>query len=230
MKSNFKYLTILLLFSCTVISQQKDQPTTCDCSNQDVYGSNAFKPYGVNVTGEAGGGQYVYILTAKIDNPIDCDILLRVNSTQAVIEGGQPEITVPAGANSFVFTYRFTAINYSSVSFSYNTKPFKGSQCSNSNFNVDLPKICTYTLSSSGNIVTINNTCNQNLWLNFYGPPECTVSPVWVQVLSGTSIEQPILITQINPNLMDPVSVFYKVFNADKSVMCDHKNVKIPRP
>lgn len=230
MKSNFKYLIILLLSSCTVISQQKDQPTSCDCSNQDVYGSNAFKPYGINVTGEAGGGQYVYILTAKIDNPMNCDIHLRINSSQAVIEGGQPEITVPAASNGFALSYRFTAVNYSSVSFFYNTKSTAGTQCSNSTYSVNLPLTCSYTLTSNGNIVTITNTCNQKLWFNFYGPPECTISPAWVQMQSGTSIEQQIIITQLNPNLMNPVSVFYKVFNADKSVMCDHKNVKIPRP
>ena len=221
---------MLLLCSSAVVSQQKDQPPSCDCINQDNYGSNAFKPYGFKVTGEANSGQYVYILNAKIDNPINCDIRLRINSSQAVIEGGQPEIIVPAGSNGFAFTYRFTAMNYNSVSFFYNTISAGGTQCSNSNFNVDLPKTCAYTLSSSGNIVSITNTCNQNLWFNFYGPPECTVSPAWVQVMSGASIEQPIIITQISPNLMDPVSVFYKVFNADKSVMCDHKSVKIPKP
>lgn len=216
--------------TCTVTSQQTDQAPVCDCSNSVNSGNNAFKPYGVNVTGEANGGQYVYILTAKIDNPLDCDIRLRINSSQAVIEGGQPEITVPAGTNSFAFTYRFTAVNYSSVSFFYNTKSNAGTQCSNSTYSVNLPLTCSYTLSSNANIVTITNTCNQKLWFNFYGPPECIVAPVWLEVPAGTSIEQPITITQINPNLMDPVSVFYKVFNADKSVMCDHKNVKIPRP
>lgn len=219
MKKLFIVIILLMAVSQKLFSQNDN--ADCQCQN-----ANTYIPYNVSVT--ASGS--MFILKGKINNPLVCELILRINSSQAIVEGGTQSYTIPPGTNGFEFSLNFTAVNYNSVSFSYNTRSTGGTQCSNSNFNVELPKTCSYTLSSSGNIVTITNTCNQNLWFNFYGPPECTVSPAWVQVMSGASIEQPIIITQISPNLMDPVSVFYKVFNADKSVMCDHKNVKIPKP